>query len=186
MKTILYILLIISIIISSFFLYEKDSFNKYTENPAKNENMNIPINKNAPVISRNQIEIDAPIETVWKSLTDIKNWSKWQKAVTETKVDEKIEEGTNFNWKAGGLSFKSKIHTAKLNSAFGWTGNTIGASAIHNWSFENKGSSTIVTVEESLQGVFPKLFRGYFQMNLDSGVLTNLNELKVEAESRIK
>ncbi|GIV29802.1 MAG: hypothetical protein KatS3mg028_0868 [Bacteroidia bacterium] len=149
--------------------------------------MNIPINENAPVKSRNQIEILAPIDTVWLTLTDIKNWTKWQSAVTETIVDEIIKEGTNFKWKAGGLSFKSKIHTSKLNTAFGWTGTTIGASAIHNWTFvKNDNNTTIVIVEESLQGVFPKLFTKYFQNNLDKGVLTNLIELKAASEMRIK
>lgn len=149
--------------------------------------MNIPINENAPVKSRNQIEVQAPVETVWNTLTDIKNWPKWQKAVTETTVGEKIEEGTNFKWKAGGLSFKSKIHTSKPNTAFGWTGTTIGASAIHNWTFMKKdNNTTTVLVEESLQGVFPKLFKKYFQNNLDNGVLTSLMELKDASEMRTK
>lgn len=87
--------------------------------------MKIPINENAPVKSRNEIEIKAPIDTVWNTLADIKNWTKWQAAVTETIVEEKIEEGTKFKWKAGGLSFKSKIHTSKPNTAFGWTGEQV-------------------------------------------------------------
>jgi uncharacterized membrane protein len=187
MKKILYILLAIIVITMCFFYYESYSFNQYIANSIQNDNMNISINENAPVKSRNQIEIEAPIDTVWKILTDIKDWRKWQKAVTETIVGEKIEEGTNFKWKAGGLSFNSKIHTSKPNTAFGWTGTTIGASAIHNWTFLKKdNNTTIVIVEESLQGVFPKLFRGYFQKNLDSGVLTNLHELKIEAEARTK
>ena len=95
-----------------------------------------------------------------------------------------IKEGTRFNWKAGGLSFKSIIHTDKTHSMFGWTGTTFGASAIHNWTFEEKDHQTIVRVEESLQGVFPRLFRAYFQRNLDAGVLTNLTELKKASESK--
>ena len=187
MKKILYILLAMVVIIILFFCYESYSFNQYINNSNQIDNMNIPINENAPVKSRNQIEIQAPIDTVWHNLTDIKNWTKWQKAVTETTVDEKIEEGTNFKWKSGGLSFKSKIHTSKRNTAFGWTGTTIGASAIHNWTFIKKDeNTTIVIVEESLQGVFPKLFKGYFQNNLDKGVLTNLMELKEASEKRIK
>ena len=187
MKKILYILLAIVVITIFYFYYESYSFNQYIENSNQINNMNIPINENAPVKSRNQIEIQAPIDTVWHTLTDIKNWNKWQKAVTETTVDEKIKEGTIFNWKAGGLSFKSKIHTSKRNSAFGWTGTTIGASAIHNWTFIKKDeNTTIVIIEESLQGVFPKLFKRYFQNNLDKGVLTNLLELKDASEMRIK
>ncbi|MCV4785426.1 hypothetical protein OFM36_38950, partial [Escherichia coli] len=79
-----------------------------------------------------------------------------QKAVTKTIVDEDIEdikEGTTFKWKANGILFKSKIHTSKPNAEFGWTGTTIGAKAIHNWTFLNKDdNTTIVIVEESLQG----------------------------------
>jgi uncharacterized membrane protein len=182
MKRILYILLAIVVITLCFFYYESYLFNQYIDNSNKKGNMNIPINENAPVKSRNQIEIKSPIDTVWSILTDIKNWTKWQSAVTETMVEGKIEEGTNFKWKAGGLSFKSKIHTSKPKTEFGWTGTTIGASAIHNWTFIKKDNSTIVIVEESLQGVFPRLFSGYFQKNLDKGILTNLMELKSASE----
>jgi len=147
--------------------------------------MHIPINKNAPVQSGNQIEIQAPVDVIWNVLTDIQNWPKWQKAVTETVVEGKIEEGTTFRWKAGGLSFKSRIHTSKPRTAFGWTGTTIGASAIHNWTFTEKDQrTTIVVVEESLEGLLPKLFRKNFQKNLDHGVLKNLKELKEAAEKK--
>ncbi len=183
MRKILFILLIILAIITSFFAYEIYRLDKYISNSNKG-NMNIPINENASVKSKNQIEIDAPIDTVWKILTDINNWTNWQKAVSETVVHGEIKEGTKFNWKAGGLSFKSKIHTENSKSMFGWTGTTFGASAIHNWTFEAKDNKTIVKVEESLQGLFPKLFRGYFQRNLDSGVITNLEELKIASEAK--
>lgn len=186
MKKTFYILLTLTLIITSFFYYENASFTKYIENPAKKGTMNIPINENAPVQSKNQIEIEAPIDTVWKILTDINNWTKWQKAVSETEVLGKIEEGTLFIWKAGGLTFKSKIHTSRPATAFGWTGTTIGASAIHNWTFTKKDNNTIVVVEESLQGVFPKLFKNYFQKNLDNGMLTNLMELKAYSEMKNK
>jgi len=145
--------------------------------------MNIPVNENAPVKSGSRIEINAPAGTVWEMLTDINNWSKWQKAVTETTVRGEIKEGTKFEWKAGGLSFNSEIHTVKPMLMFGWTGTTIGTSAIHNWTFEEQGNKTIVTVEESLQGLLPGLFRAYFQKNLDKGVITSLEELKAASEA---
>jgi len=183
MRKMLYLLLIIFVIITALFAYEIHTFDKYISNP-NNGKMNIPINENAPVKSKNQIVIDASIDTVWKILTDINNWTKWQKAVSETVVMGEIKEGTKFNWKAGGLSFKSMIHTDNPTSRFGWTGTTFGASAIHNWTFEEKDCKTIVKVEESLQGVFPRLFSGYFQKNLDSGIVTNLEELKTASENK--
>lgn len=144
--------------------------------------MNIPINENAPVKSKNQIEINASIETVWKVLTDISHWTNWQKAVTKTELMGEVKKGTKFHWKAGGLSFKSRIHTAKPMSKFGWTGSTLGTSAIHNWTFEEKNNKTIVKVEESLQGWIPRLFSSYVQKNLDSGIATSLEELKTVSE----
>jgi len=146
--------------------------------------MNIPINPKAPVKSKSQIEINAPVDSVWNILTDIHKWTNWQKAVSETAVHGKIMEGTQFDWKAGGLSFKSRIHTSVPKSMFGWTGRTLGTAAVHNWFFEARDNKTWVKVEESLQGVLPRLFSGYFQRNLDTGVIRNLEELKAAAENR--
>lgn len=148
--------------------------------------MNIPINTKAPVQAGNQIEIDAPVDLAWKILADIPNWPKWQKAVSKAIVHGKVEEGTAFSWKAGGLNFKSSIHTARPSAEFGWTGVTFGASAIHNWTFEGNGARTIVRVEESLEGLFPWLLKGYFRKNLEAGILANLKELKAEAEAQMK
>ena len=173
---------ILILFIATFFIYENLSFNSYVTQHFKND-MNIPINPNAPVKSSDIIEINAPIDSVWQVLTQINKWPSWQKDVTEANLLGELKEGTQFKWKAGGLSFNSKIHTIVPKHMFGWTGKTIGASAIHNWTFEDKGNKTIVKVEESLQGVFPRLLGGYFQRNLDTGVKTNLEELKIASEA---
>jgi uncharacterized membrane protein len=182
MKILIYILLGFVLTFSFFFYHENYLFSQYTESLLQNDNMNIPVNEKAPVISKNQIEIEAPVEAVWETLTRINDWPSWQVNVTETYVYSEVKEGTRFDWKAGGLSFKSEIHTYKPKSMFGWTGSTMGALAIHNWFFEEKGNITIVKVEESLQGVFPKLFSSFFQESLDRGVLKSLKELKSAAE----
>lgn len=144
--------------------------------------MKIPINEEAPVISKGQIGINAPISIVWNILTSIDNWPIWQHDVTEVKINDQILEGTNFVWKAGGLTFNSQIHTMVFLEEFGWTGKTFGANAIHNWTFSEKDRSTVIHVEESLQGVLPSIFKRYFQKNLDSGIIQNLNELKRASE----
>lgn len=179
---VLMFLLTMVVVSASYFYYESYNFDKQIAGASKKDNMNIPINENAPVVSRSQMEIAAPVDTVWQVLTDIKKWPQWQQAVSETIVPEKVEEGTEFHWKADGLSFTSKIHTVNPHRAFGWTGKTIGTSAIHNWTFVKKDDHTLVIVEESLQGVFPRLFKNFFQKNLNQGVLTNLEELKAASE----
>ncbi|MCB0427783.1 MAG: SRPBCC family protein [Mangrovimonas sp.] len=144
--------------------------------------MNIPINQNAPVKSNSEIAINAPVEKVWLILTKINDWPTWQTEVTASNLKKDLKEGAEFKWKAGGLSFTSQIHTIEPNIKFGWTGKTFGANAIHNWFFKSEGDKTIVYVEESLQGIFPKLFKRYFQKNLDVGVKMNLLDLKTASE----
>lgn len=144
--------------------------------------MNIPINSKAPVKSSNQISIDAPANIVWDLLTRIAEWPDWQKSVTSARLHGELKEGTSFTWKASNLTFNSKIHTISPQSRFGWTGVTVGVSAIHNWKFEIQNGKTMVSVEECLEGLLPNLFRKFFQRNLDTGIKTSLEELKTAAE----
>lgn len=183
-KMIFYILLLIVVLTTVFFIYESNKFKNYTSSQNINapDEMNIPINKDAPVKSQSEIIIDAPTEKVWQILTNINDWPAWQKEVNESKLKAELAEGVEFKWKAGGLSFTSQIHTIDPKTKFGWTGKTFGASAIHNWFFKDDGDKTIVQVEESLQGVFPRMFKRYFQRNLDNGVNQNLMDLKTASE----
>ena len=147
--------------------------------------MNVPVNPSAPVNARGEIAISAPSGVVWGLLTGIEEWPGWQQAVTEATLLGPLAEGTEFRWKAGGIAFRSRIHTMAERRMFGWTGTTLGASAIHNWWFEDSEGGTTVRVEESLEGVLPRLLRSYFQRNLDAGILTPLDELRVAAEGRV-
>ena len=65
----------------------------------------------------------------------------------------------------------------------GWTGTTIGAKAVHNWTFTQAEGRTVVEVSESLQGLFPRLFKGSFQKQLEESMRQDLEELKQEAEA---
>ena len=146
--------------------------------------MNIPVNQNAPVKSEGVITISAPIDAVWRVLTQIGDWPTWQKEVSEAALQGELKEGAVFRWKAGGIRFTSRVHTVREKTMFGWTGKTFGAAAIHNWTFSEHGGGTTVKVEESLQGFLPSLLRNYFQKNLEAGIARNLEELRSASEAR--
>lgn len=145
--------------------------------------LNKQINEKAPVVAKQEIIVNAPVETVWKILTSINDWPQWQSAITQAQLKGPIEEGTSFIWKAGGINFTSIIHTCQPYQFFGWTGRTIGASAIHNWTFRQQGEHTLVTVTESMQGFFPSLMKKKFQRDLEKGIRKNLEELKSASEN---
>lgn len=144
--------------------------------------MNIAINTNAPVVERQELFINASPERVWNVLATIEQWPQWQQAVSQAQLEDPLAEGSVFIWKAGGIRFTSKLHTVQEPNYLGWTGKTIGASAIHNWTLQAQENGTIVKVEESLQGFLPFLFKRKFQKELSTGMSRNLQELKTAAE----
>ncbi|MGY0041070.1 SRPBCC family protein [Pedobacter sp. NJ-S-72] len=109
------------------------------------------IHEDAPVITRLQVVVDAPVETVWKVFADVNNWSQWQKEISESKIEGPFQVGTSFNWKTHGLTIRSTFHTVDVNNEVGWSGPALGAFAIHNWHFIRQGNHTVVKVEESIR-----------------------------------
>lgn len=133
-------------------------------------------------MQQKQILIQAPAEVVWMVLTDIEGWPAWQENVRSAKLKGPVAENTKFIWKAGGLTFHSRLHTVKARETFGWTGRILGVFAVHNWRLAVEGESTLVDVEESLEGFFPTLMKKSFQKQLSFGMEKNLLELKEESE----
>jgi uncharacterized protein YndB with AHSA1/START domain len=145
-------------------------------------NFTVSVNENAPVKCNKTIFINAAPEKVWQVLTDVNNWPKWNKDIPNAKINGEIKPGTTFDWKTGGASIHSAIHTADSCRALGWTGKTFGASAIHNWTLVAENGGTTVKVDESMDGFLSKLFKKSFQKNLEKGMLSWLEQLKVECE----
>ncbi|UJH91208.1 SRPBCC family protein [Antarcticibacterium sp. 1MA-6-2] len=142
------------------------------------------INKEAPAVEKQQIFIDAPVEVVWEVLTEINSWPEWQEKVQKAELTGKVEEGAKFEYRSGGINFKSQIHTYDPYTSFGWTGKTMGASAVHNWNFMEEKEGTVVSVEESIEGLYPSLLKKKFRNELQAGMEMNLQELKKESEKR--
>ena len=144
--------------------------------------MKIDINEKAPVNAKQRIKIYAPTTKIWSILTEINNWPNWQSSVKKVHLGTPLQEGSDFIWSAGGVTLKSKIHTCEPFRAFGWIGKTIGVFAIHNWLIESEKDGSIVSVEESLQGFFPFIFKKKFLNSLEQGMSKNLQELKTASE----
>jgi uncharacterized protein YndB with AHSA1/START domain len=144
--------------------------------------MNVEIDRTAPVQSAGEVTVRAPVARVWSVLARIEAWPRWQEDVTAARLLGPLGEGAEFRWKAAGIPFRSRIHTLVEGRMLGWTGRTLGVSAIHNWWFTEADGGTTVRVEESLRGLLPSLFPGFFQRNLDAGIQKSLAELGSAAE----
>ena len=140
------------------------------------------INNNAPVKCSKSIMINEDIASVWKVLTNINQWANWQDDISKSNLNGELKPDATFDWKSGGAKIHSTLHTVEPFTNFGWTGKTVGIFAIHNWTLKKTNRQTEVLVEESMEGLFAKLFKNAFNRNLEKGMQKWLDLLKNECE----
>ncbi|KFF28844.1 hypothetical protein IQ37_09220 [Chryseobacterium piperi] len=141
------------------------------------------INRNVPVQTRQQITIHASPEKLYHIMSDVNHWSVWHKDVQDPIMKEPFKKGNSFDWKSGGLTVHSTLHTAIPPYKIGWSGPAFGAFAIHNWTFvPEKNGYTQLIVEESMEGWLVSLLHKKFQTVLEQSLQVWLRNLKTEAE----
>lgn len=139
------------------------------------------IREDAPVKASLEITIHAPVEKVWRVLTDVSNWPTWQADITAAEIAGPLREGTVFSWTAGGTRIQSRIALVQPYEQFAWTGKAYMAKAVHVWKLERlSGDQTIVKTEESMQGFLLTLF--YSSRKLEESDRRWLDRLKLAAE----
>jgi uncharacterized protein YndB with AHSA1/START domain len=142
--------------------------------------MNITADRNAQAYLKEEILIQAPVDKVYRVVTDINHWPEWQSAVSEAKLQTLLAEGAEFVWKVNGLRIKSRIHTVNEKSELGWTSKMFWIEAVQNWQFFEEEGNARVRIEESLSGFGSRLMRKY----RSKGMIKNVIELKVFAEQK--
>jgi len=142
------------------------------------------INEQAPVKASSEINISAKADTVWKIITDFKNWNKWNSDIKELSINGEVEKGTVFNWKAGPAKITSTIQHIEPPTFISWTGKMIGISAVHVWEIIPTDRITIVKTSESWDGLLVKLMKRKMQKMLRNSLDTGLQYLRKEAERR--
>lgn len=141
-----------------------------------------PINENAPVKVRESIQVQATPEKVWEIISDINNWDKWNSDIKYAKLNGELKAGTTFNWNNGGNKIKSTLHTVTPFKEIGWSGKAFGSFAIHNFTLSNVNGKTELLIEESMEGLLMRLFRGFMQNTLEDGINKWLTQIKEVVE----
>ena len=142
----------------------------------------IELDKNAPVSQRDSIEIDAPVGNVWNILANINRWPEWNDDIKSAKLEGKLQPGTVFKWKSGPGTITSTLQAVEPGRLIAWTGQTMGIKAVHIWHLEAKAGKTVVTTEESWDGLPARLLKGYSRKMLEDAICSGLKKLKAAAE----
>jgi uncharacterized protein YndB with AHSA1/START domain len=140
------------------------------------------VNEEAPVVSRADDEIAAPIEEVWRILTAVEEWPTWNPDVKSVSIAGPVVPGETFRWKAGPASITSTVTHVVPPRLIAWTGTTLGIRANHIWHLEQCGGRTNVRTEESYEGLVARVLRRSLQKTLDTALRNGVRHLRVEAE----
>jgi uncharacterized protein YndB with AHSA1/START domain len=146
----------------------------------------VKVNESAPAVASAQVEVDAGPETVWEVLTSIDDWPSWNPDVRSASLEEGLTEGSRFRWKAGPGTITSTLQRIERPRLIGWTGRTFGIKAVHVHRLEPRGEGTVVSSEESWEGLPVRIFRRRMQRTLDEALGPGLDHLKAEAERRAR
>ena len=142
----------------------------------------IDVNREAPVVGAAEAYIEAPIETVWRVLSDLEKWPAWNNGVSKIRVGGPIEVGTSFEWVGGGFKIVSRLEEVEPPARIGWTGKMFGIRAVHVWALRAEGLGTRVRTEESFEGWPAALFRAAVKKTLAKSLDQGIAALKAEAE----
>lgn len=141
------------------------------------------IDENAPVIAREEILIDAPLESIWSLHTDISSWSEGLPNIDASMIEGPLEVGTVFRWQTYGLSIESTIQEIDPPRRIVWSGPAQGITAIHLWTMTPSEDGVLVHTEESWDGDPVRAQPKDMQQALDSSLRAWLQSLKKKAEA---
>ena len=141
------------------------------------------VKRDAPVLAAGEIEIASEPEAVWDVLTDFAAWPSWNPVVKSMAFEGGLAEGAEFRWKAGPGTITSTIRRVERPLLIGWTGKTLGMSAVHVYRLERRDGGTLVTTEESFDGPIARLARRPLRRMLAASLEGGLRALKTRVEA---
>jgi hypothetical protein len=142
------------------------------------------INPKAPVITNDEIIINASLLDIWTIHTDINAWSDWNDEITASKIETAPAIGKTFNWTISGMEIASTISELIPGQKIAWSGTINGVQGIHIWLFRDMGDGVLVSTAESLDGDGVAEQLDFYQEGLDKTLRVWLENLKKKAEGK--
>jgi hypothetical protein len=141
------------------------------------------ISGTAPIVSHHDIIVQAPVESVWAAHTRIDEWPHWQPDITRAALAGPLASGSTFSWNTAGLDIVSVIDDVESPRRIAWHGEANGILGIHVWTFSPSERGTLVTTEESWEGLALPSDIGELKRALDASLERWLSFLKARVES---
>ncbi len=140
------------------------------------------INTEAPVVTRDQVLIEAPIDRIWAIQTNVSAWPSWQPDIDAAEAEGPLAVGSVFRWQTANLDITSTVEEIEAPRRIVWGGPAQGIVAVHVWTFEPQDDGVWVRTEESWEGDPVDAQVETLQAALDASLRTWLGNLKKQSE----
>jgi uncharacterized protein YndB with AHSA1/START domain len=139
------------------------------------------VNHDAPVRAKVSIVIEAPRDTVWRTLARLEHWHLWMPSIRALAPATHLKEQDAFSWRSRGMTVTSEVVRVRDGHAAAWVGRGLGARAVHVWRLtELSPTTTRVETEESMDGALIKWLFG--SAKLHDFLMLWLQHLKAACE----
>ena len=130
------------------------------------------VDASAPVLAHHEIDIQAPVDSVWAIHVDVNGWTSWNPDMTSAHLEGVLEPGVSFDWESYGFPVTSTVyevdrHHRRARVAL----------------FTPTPGGTHVTTNESFSGEPVRADAAGMQSLLDSSLVAWLGHLKETVEN---
>jgi Polyketide cyclase / dehydrase and lipid transport len=142
------------------------------------------INEHAPVIARQEILVNAPLDRVWAVHTAVRDWPAWQTDVEALQSSaERLAPGVTFDWTTAGLDIHTTVFAVnETTQETLWGGPAQDIVAVHHWQWLPEADGIRVRTRGSWDGEAIMKDVPGMQRALDASLVAWLEQLKACAE----
>jgi hypothetical protein len=144
----------------------------------------MPVNQKAPVVESGRVEVAAGMEAVWQTLAAVERWPEWNPDIRDVLLRGPLAEGSTFTWRFGRIAIASRLLEVEPPRFIAWRGTMLGITGVHVWRLDRTAGGTVVTTEESWDGLLPRLLRGRCRRMLRDALVSWLAHLKQRIEGQ--
>lgn len=117
------------------------------------------IDENAPIQTRSDIYINAPITRVWEQLIDLPAWPTIDPSFRKVRLESSMAVDASFSFVLNNFPIRAQIAVFEPGRQLVWTGVSLWFKAIDQHRLEpGPDGGTRYTIAESLAGVLAPLF----------------------------
>jgi hypothetical protein len=135
------------------------------------------------ITANKNIHIVKNIPAVWKIISDVNSWAKWNPSIDHAVLYGQFEKGSKLKLISGKWEFDCVIDEIEIEKSLNIYCKTMGLIVTLQWNLKKLNQSGEIKLEVSAQGFLANLVRKKTLELVDGILESTLTSLKYQAEN---